>query len=299
MTVSRNPTTYGGQALIEGVMIRGQHAYSIAARRPDGSITCASRLLPAWGSMRLRRIPFVRGTLVLAESMTIGMKALMFSAQVAAGEGEDDQPIPPWALALTLLASLGLAVGLFFVSPLAIVHSLVDPWTESSVISNIAEGTVRLGIFLAYLLLIGWMPSVRRVLGYHAAEHMTIHAHEHRLPLDLATVRQFPSAHPRCGTAFLLTVMVVSVLVFTLLGKPDLPDRILSRILLIPLIAGISYEYLRFTATHANSTILRWAMAPNLWLQALTTRPPDDGQIEVAIAAMGEARRAEHAAGAV
>jgi len=283
------PFVYGGQAVIEGVMIRGRQGYSVAARRPDGEICAVTHTVPGWGNNRLRRIPLVRGTLVLAESMVIGMKALTYSAQVAAGEEDDEKPIPPWAIALTLLFSLGIAISLFFVLPLVLVHSGVDRFTDSSIVSNVAEGVIRLTIFVAYLLLVGSMPSIRRVFGYHAAEHMAVHANEHELPLNIANVRRFPAAHPRCGTAFLLTVMVVSILVFALLGKPDLPLRLASRIVLIPVIAGVSYEFLRFSAAHSGNVLVRALMSPNLWLQKLTTRAPDDGQVEVAISAMERA----------
>ena len=280
---------YGGQAVIEGVMIRGQRIYSVAARRPNGEISTMISPVPKWGATRWRRVPFVRGTLVLAESLVIGMKALTYSAQVAAGEEEDDQPIPRWTIALTLLVSLSLAVGLFFVTPLLLVHSGVDRFTDSAIISNVAEGVLRLGIFLGYIVLVGLMPSIRRVFAYHAAEHMTVHAHEAELPLETANVRQFPAAHPRCGTAFLLTVMLVSIVVFALLGKPDLPLRIASRVVLIPVIAGVSYELIRYSAAHGSNLLVRMLMSPSLALQALTTRPPDDAQIEVAITAMESA----------
>ncbi|MEE8518297.1 MAG: DUF1385 domain-containing protein [Dehalococcoidia bacterium] len=280
---------YGGQAVIEGVMIRGRRVYSVAARHPDGSIRSILRPVPTWGASRWRRVPFVRGTLVLAESLTIGMKALTYSAQVAAGEEEDEKPIPAWTLALTIAFSLGLGIALFFIAPLLITTNAVDRFFENAIVSNLAEGAIRLGIFFAYLGLVGLMPSIKRVFAYHAAEHMSVHTHEHQLPLEAENVRQFPAAHPRCGTAFLLTVMIVSILVFALLGTPDLPLRIASRIFLIPVIAGIAYEVIRFNARHTDNVLVRWTTAPSLLLQALTTRPPDDDQIEVAIVAMTSA----------
>jgi uncharacterized protein YqhQ len=279
-------SVYGGQAVIEGVMIRGVHVYSVAARHPDGSIRTILRPVPKWAVNRWRRIPFVRGTLVLAESLAIGMRALTYSAQVAAGEEENDEPIPAWSIALTIALSLGLGIGLFFVLPLIITHNGIDRFTDNSIVSNIGEGVLRLAVFFAYLGLIGLMPSIKRVFAYHAAEHMSVHTHEAALPLDKDHVRMFPAAHPRCGTAFLLTVMLVSIIVFAMLGTPDLPLRIASRIILIPVIAGISYEVIRFNAKHSGNALVRLGTVPSLLLQTLTTRKPDDDQIEVAIAAM-------------
>ncbi len=294
--MSKPAITYGGQAVIEGVMIRGQSAYSVAARHPDGSIRTVTRRLPEWGNSRWRRIPFMRGVLVLAETMVMGIRALTYSAQIAAGEEENDEPIPAWTMAITLTASLGLGVGLFFVLPLLITHGVVDRYTEDSIVSNTAEGVVRLLIFFLYISLIGLMPSIKRVYAYHAAEHMSVHAHEAGLPLEPHHIRKFPAAHPRCGTAFLLTVMVVSIIVFAFLGMPDLPLRIASRLILIPAIAGIAYEVIRFNAMHGENPLVRAAAWPSLLLQSLTTRPPDDDQIEVAITAMVAAVNADNAA---
>ena len=287
--MAQQPIVYGGQAVVEGVMIRGRSAYSVAARHPSGEIRTKSWPVPPWAASRWRRIPFVRGTLVLAEAMVMGMRALTYSAQVAAGEEDEGEPIPAWALALTLAFSLVMAVVLFFIAPLLLTHSLVDRFTDSSVLSNTAEGVLRLVIFFLYLVLIGFMPAIRRVFAYHAAEHMTVHANEHAVPLDTEHVRRFPAAHPRCGTAFLLTVMIISIIVFAMLGTPDLPLRIASRVILIPLIAGIAYEVIRFNAAHEGNAFVRALAVPGLMLQKLTTRPPDDDQIEVAICAMNSA----------
>ncbi len=289
-TLAQQNFVYGGQAVIEGVMIRGRRVYSVAARHPDGTIRSIVRVVPAWSVGMWRRIPFVRGTLVLAETLVIGMRALTYSAQIAVGEEEEEaQPISPWAMALTLGVSLGLGVALFFIVPLLLAHELVDRFTHDALLSNLTEGVLRLLVFFVYLGVVGMMPSIRRVFAYHAAEHMSVHAHEHRLPLEPDNVRQFPAAHPRCGTAFLLTVMIVSIIVFALLGAPALPLRIASRIVLIPIIAGISYEVIRFNAAHEGNALVRLGAVPSLLLQKLTTRPPDDRQIEVAIAAMNAA----------
>ncbi len=289
MAAAQQQSFYGGQAVIEGVMIRGRRVYAVAARHPSGAIKTITEPVPSWSVNRFRRIPFLRGALVLSESLVVGLRALNYSAQVAAGEDEDDKPIPAWAMWLTLSFSLGLGVALFFVLPLLLTHGIIDRYTDDSIISNTGEGVLRLAIFMAYIGLIGLMPSIKRVFGYHAAEHMTIHAHEASLPLEHDRIRPFPAAHPRCGTAFLLTVMLVSIVVFALLGTPDLPIRIASRILLIPVIAGVSYEVIRFNASHTGNALVRAGTIPSLALQAMTTRPPDDGQIEVAIAAMNAA----------
>lgn len=291
--MSQQRFVYGGQAVIEGVMIRGRSSYTIAARHPDGSIRTVCRPVPTWSTGRWRRVPFVRGVLVLGESLVVGMRALTYSAQVAAGEEEDEQPIPAWAMALTMAASLGLGIGLFFVLPLVLTHYGVDRFTGNSILSNLGEGVLRLGIFFTYLALVGLVPSIRRVFGYHAAEHMAVHTNEHALTLEPENLRRFPAAHPRCGTAFLLTVMLVSIVVFALLGTPDLPLRIASRIVLVPVIAGISYEVIRFNAAHSGNWLVRAGTLPSLALQAMTTRKPDDGQIEVAIAAMTAAIAAD------
>ncbi|MDE2765967.1 MAG: DUF1385 domain-containing protein, partial [Chloroflexota bacterium] len=227
-TSHQHAFVYGGQAVLEGVMIRGLHTISVAARRPDGVIKLRSFAPPGWAHNPLRRVPVVRGVVVMAEMLTIGMRALTYSAQVAAGDEKNDEPIPAWSMALTLLLALALGAALFVVAPLLATHVAVDRFTESSILSNLAEGVIRLVIFLAYIVVIGMMPSIRRVFAYHAAEHMTVHAMEARLSLTAENVRRFPAAHPRCGTAFLLTVMLVSILVFALLGTPDLPLRILS-----------------------------------------------------------------------
>ena len=287
---------YGGQAVLEGVMILGLYVFSVAARRPDGVIKLRSFTRPGWAQIPLRRVPVIRGVVVMAEMLTIGVRALTYSAQVAAGDEDTEQPIPAWSMALTLLLALALGAGLFVVAPLLVTTAAVDRFTESAILSNLAEGVIRLAIFLAYVVFIGLTPSIRRVFAYHAAEHMAVHAMEAGLALQSENVRRFPAAHPRCGTAFLLTVMLVSILVFALLGTPDLPLRILSRILLMPVIAGISYEIIRFNARHSGAAVVRALAAPSLALQALTTRKPDDGQIEVAIAAMNGAIEADRAA---
>ena len=286
--------TYGGQAVIEGVMIRGREFYSLAVRRPDGEIYHSHERLNTAFTGPIRRIPFLRGVLVLAETLILGLKALNRSATLAStdsssGGGEE---IPTWLLYLTLGVSLALGVGIFFVLPLLAVR-LVDPFIASDMVSNLVEGVLRLLILVAYIGGIGMMKDIRRVFAYHGAEHMAVHTYEAGLPLTVENVRKFDTPHPRCGTAFLLTVVLVSVVVFMFLGRPDMEWRILSRVLLIPVVAAISYEFIRFYGMHSNWRIARAMSLPGLWLQRLTTRQPEDDQIEVAITAMGAAVAAD------
>ena len=277
---------YGGQAVIEGVMIRGRDHYSLAVRKLNGEITTVSSRLSTLYTGRLRRIPLVRGVIVLLETLIIGIQALSRSANIALEE--EGQELSGWSMALMLTISLTLGIGLFFIAPLFAIRSL-DSFIESDALSNFMEGILRLAVFLAYILLIGRLPDIRRVFAYHGAEHMTVHAHEHNLPLDVEHVRMFPTAHNRCGTAFLLVVMVVAIAVFTFVGRPSLPVSVASRIVLVPLIAAISYEIIRLSGAHAANPLVKFIVYPSLALQSLTTRQPDDAQIEVAIRAMEHA----------
>ncbi len=286
---------YGGQAVIEGVMIRGRRFVTVAVRRPNGLIRSHCEPLSQIYTGRWRRVPLVRGVIVLAETLALGIKALMFSANVALEEPdqrEEKQELSSLATGGMLAVSLAIAIGIFFIVPLLITRAM-DDVIGSAVLSNVAEGGIRLVIFLAYVYLMGLMPDMRRVFAYHGAEHMTIAANEHARPLTVESVRPFPKEHPRCGTAFLLVVMVVAIATFAFLGRPDLWLRIGSRVLLIPAIAAVSYEVIRFNAAHERHPLARMAIVPGLLLQRLTTRRPDDRQIEVAISAMQEALRAD------
>lgn len=286
-------TTYGGQAVIEGVMIRGREYYSLAVRRPDGNIFHYHERLNTAFTGPIRRVPFLRGVLVLFETLILGIKALNRSAALASTDEQGNQEeIPNWLLVATLSVSLFLGVGIFFILPLLAVR-LVDPFIESDLVSNLIEGTIRLIILVAYVGGIGLMKDIQRVFAYHGAEHMAVHTHEAGLPLTVENVRKFDTPHPRCGTAFLLTVVLVSVVVFAFLGRPDLEWRILSRVLLIPVVAAISYEFIRFYGMHPTWPIARLMSLPGLWMQRLTTRQPQDDQIEVAITAMGAAVAAD------
>ena len=289
---------YGGQAVIEGVMIRGRDFFSLAVRREDGSIEdLQERLSPLYNG-RLRRWPLVRGVLALMETLVLGIKALQLSANIASTSVSeprgDSQGIPGWMMASTLAFSLIFGIGLFFILPLGVVR-LLEPTVGSGLLSELIEGGLRLAILVGYVAIIGSMREIRRVYAYHGAEHMTVHAFEAGLPLSVDNVRLFGTPHPRCGTAFLLTVVVVSVVVF--IGFAVLESswwwRIASRILLLPIIAAVSYEVIRFSGRHQTAIIGKAIAAPGLWLQRLTTREPDDSQIEVAIRAMETAVAAD------
>ena len=287
---SDSKTTYGGQAVLEGVMIRGQRYACVAVRRPDGTIALKSDPLGQIFTGRLRRLPIIRGTIVLAETLVLGMRALTWSANV--GLEEEGEEIGKGAVAATLTFSLLFAVFLFFLLPLFASRGVED-LVGSDLASNVFEGVIRLAIFMAYIYLIGKMGQIRRVFMYHGAEHMTVHAQEHRDPLDVESVRKYPTAHPRCGTAFLLVVMVVAIVVFAFTGREPLWWLVLSRIVLLPVIASLSYEVIRFSGFHSGNPLVRLLTGPSLALQTLTTRQPDDGQIEVAIAAMEHALAAD------
>jgi uncharacterized protein YqhQ len=278
-------TQVGGQAVIEGVMMRGVANWSVAVRDPEGDIQQVDETIRPWASRRrVLRLPLVRGVIALGESLVIGMKALSISAQKAAGEGEDgEEAFTKTQLALTLGFSLVLAVGLFFVLPVW-ATSLFD--FKSGWIFWSVEGVIRVSVLVAYLGLISLLPDLKRVFQYHAAEHMAIHAHEAGEPLEAESASRFSQLHVRCGTAFLLIVMVISVFVFAAVGTPALHWLILSRIVGVPVVAGISYEVIRWAGRHKDEPFVTAVMRPGLWLQHLTTRRPDLTQLEVACQAL-------------
>lgn len=278
------PFYYGGQALIEGVMMRGKKYFSVAVRRPDGQIAIKSELLSTFYSHKVRDLPFIRGFLSIIEVLALGTRCLMYSANASQGE---EEAIPKQALWFSLAVGVLFAVGLFFVAPLFLIN-ILDKYISSSLISNLSEGLIRLLIFLIYLWLINLIPEVRRVFAYHGAEHMAVNAHESGVPLEVEPVRKYSTAHVRCGTSFLIIVMFVAILVFALLGRPPLWLRFLSRIVLIPLIAAVAYEAIRLGANHTKNIAVKLMLAPGLILQSLTTRIPDDSQLEVAISALKE-----------
>jgi uncharacterized protein YqhQ len=280
---------YGGQALIEGVMMRGQNVCAIATRAPDQSILIETQQLSQIYRSWLARIPFFRGLLILGDALVLGMRGLTFSANVQADEDEKIEGAP---MVITLILSLSVGIALFFLLPAGIAYLFELAFGLNGLGISIVEGIVRLLLLIGYIWGIGFMPEIRRVFGYHGAEHKTINAFEAGVTLDVENVSQYSREHPRCGTAFLLTVVVFSIIIFSLLGPMPIHLRLLSRILLVPFLAMISYEYIRFTARFQNSSWIRAVIAPNLALQRLTTREPDAGMIEVAISAF-QAMRVE------
>lgn len=287
------PYYYGGQAVMEGVMMRGRNSMAVGVRHPDGHIVVYEEQLHAGPVLlRVRNIPFVRGAFVLWDTLLLGMRALMFSANVGLQEeveGEEQEDAEPAAITgpllwLTVAVSLTFSIALFFVLPLVAIWFL-DRWIASDFVSNVIEGAIRLGVLVGYMLLIGRVADIRRVYGYHGAEHMTINAYEAGNPVDVEHVRKCSLTHVRCGTGFLLIVVLISIFVFALLGRPPLFWRIASRIILVPFIAAIGYEVIRFGAAHYGNKLVRWILSPGIALQRLTTRKPDDGMLEVAIAA--------------
>lgn len=293
--------SYGGQAVIEGVMMRGSKALSVAVRDPRGEIVVHTETLdPRIYGGRLARIPFVRGLTLLWDALGLGIKSLMFSAEIALDEEADGETsVEPAEKAkekskvfegpvqwVTVAVSLSFSIFLFFVIP-AFLAGQLERWlgTESQLFTNLVEGTIRLLFLIGYISLIGLMPDIKRLYGYHGAEHKTINAYEAGAELTPPSVARFSLQHPRCGTAFLLTVVIISILLFSLLPPMSILLRIVSRIVLLPAVAGIAYEFIRFTAKHQNVWLIRAITKPNLALQLLTTREPDEEMLAVAIAA--------------
>ncbi len=281
MTKEKMPV--GGQAVIEGVMMRGADKVAVAVRQPDGQIIVdVNPVSSIKDKYPILKKPLLRGVITLFESLYDGMKALAFSAQVS---GEEEDQLTKSEMVLTIVTSVALAVVLFIIIPtwsMRFLHSL----TEDPLLLNLAEGVLRMVIFLVYIGAISSMKDIQRVFQYHGAEHKTIYAYEAGLPLDVEHIRPFSTLHPRCGTNFLMIVMMISMFVFTFLGWPNLLERIASRIVLMPVIAGVSYEIIRWAGAHADNSVVRFAIMPGLPLQKLTTRQPDDTQIEVAVASL-------------
>lgn len=287
------PFYYGGQAVIEGVMMRGKDDVAISVRRPDGKLEVTKQPLPSICKGRLREIPIIRGVIVLIETLVLGIQALLHSAQIASAEEEE---IPTPLLWGTVAASVAFAVALFFIAPLFATRYLIDPHISSAVISNITEGFLRIGIFVAYLKVIGLMPDIKKVFAYHGAEHKVVNAYEAGSPLEVEAIRDYSTAHARCGTSFIFIVLILAILIFALLGRPPMWLRILSRIALLPVIAAFGYEIIKFSASHIKNTAIRILLAPGLMLQTMTTREPNDSQLEAAISALNEVIEAEKTA---
>ena len=282
--------SYGGQAVIEGVMMRGRNSFAIAMRAPDGNIVVHKESLAAVYRSWITKIPFLRGTILLWDALGLGMKALTLSANTQTGE---EEKLEGPALYLTLGTSLTIGIGLFILLPAS-----VGGWAEHSLgwqnlAHNLLEGLIRLVLLVGYIWGIGFMPDVKRLFGYHGAEHKTINAYEAGAELTPEVVAKYPIEHPRCGTAFMLTFVLLSILVHSLLGDMTFVWRLASRILLIPVIAGIAVEFIRWTANHLDSALVRLLIKPNLALQSLTTRQPDNAMLEVAIESFKTMRQAE------
>jgi len=281
----------GGQAVIEGVMMRGPEYVATAVREPGGGIVVKKTKLQSISArFPILKKPMLRGMVALYESLLIGMKSLMFSAQAA---GEEEEALSDREIYVTMALSTVFAIVLFLAIPTYAVKFI--PGLDGHPIAmNLAEGVIRLVIFLAYLYGISLTKDIQRVFEYHGAEHKTIFCYEKNLPMTVANVRCQPRLHPRCGTNFLLMVVVISIFVFAFLGWPSLWERIVSRVLLMPVVAGLAYEWIRMAAETTNP-LLQALVRPGLWLQLITTREPHDDQIEVAIRALEEAKPAEEA----
>jgi len=286
-------TAYGGQAVIEGVVIRGRRTIALACRRPNGEIYRYREVLDSpLQRSRLAKLPFVRGVVVLWESLSYGMRMLMRSADVQLEDPQGtvgaDEKLGTGGSSVMMLVGVVAAL-LIFIGVPYLLTQLLHTVIGSSLGLNIAEGIVRLGLFVGYLYAISFMPDIRRVFAYHGAEHMTIHAFEHGDPLDLAHIEPYPTAHPRCGTAFLLFVVVIAIILFAFIPRANLILDLVSRLLLVVPVAAIAYEVLKLGARHERNPLMRLAVAPGLLLQAITTRRPDGAMIEIAVASLEEA----------
>ena len=284
---------YGGQAVVEGVMMRGRDVWAVAVRRPAGDIHVESHDIDSVAKRHpILRKPFLRGVIALGQALAIGFRALSISARESAPE---DEQLTSRQMAVSFVIAAVIFIGLFIVLPAA-TFGWVGRRIGSSILTNVLEGLFRVGLFLGYLLLIGRAKDIRRVFAYHGAEHKTIAAYEHEEPLTPDRIDPYSTLHVRCGTNFLLIVMVTTIFVFALFGEPGLWWRIGSRLLAIPIIAGLAFELLRLGARYPKSAFMRIVMTPGLWLQKITTKPPDDGQIEVAIASFNEVLKREQQA---
>jgi uncharacterized protein YqhQ len=282
---------YGGQAVVEGVMMRGAGFWAIAVRKPDASIHIESHEID---SIVLRvpilGKPFLRGIIVLGQSLAIGMRALMISANQSL---EEEERLTPRQVILSVVLALALFVGIFIIGPTTLFAWFENRTGSAGILTLIGEGLFRVALFVAYLFLIGRTKDIHRVFEYHGAEHKTIAAFEHGEELESEAIDRYPKEHVRCGTNFLIIVMIITIFVFTLFGTPALLWRILSRVIAIPIIAAISYEALRLGAKHPGSLGMRILMAPGIWLQKITTQQPDASQIEVAVTSFRELLRRE------
>jgi uncharacterized protein YqhQ len=280
--------TYGGQAVLEGVMMRSPSSWAVAVRTPEGDITEVVREIESPMKRRkVWRLPVIRGVIALGESLAIGFRALAISANVASQEKDEDGEIQTQIGRGQIIFSFALAIG-FALMLFKIGPALLTSWLpiDSTGLFVVVEGVIRVAVFIGYILVISLLPDLRRVFQYHGAEHKTINALEAGAELTPANVQKFSLIHPRCGTAFLLWVMVIAIFVFAFVGRPDWYWLIASRILLLPVIAGLAYEVIRYAGMHQSNRVLMKLLAPGLWLQRLTTREPSDDQVEVSILAL-------------
>jgi uncharacterized protein YqhQ len=282
----------GGQAVVEGVMMRGEHTWAVAVRTPEGDIDLEIHEAPSW-AQKWSKIPLVRGVMALAESLTLGMKALTWSANRQIPEEEQ---LSSKAMGWTIGVALLFFTAIFIVAPALLANGLGDVLGLSGFWFHLAEGALRLAIFLGYLTLIAQLKDIKRVFQYHGAEHKAIAAYENDVELTAESAQQFGTSHVRCGTNFLLTVMVITIVVYSFVGRPGWLLLVLSRVVLLPLIAGVSYEVIRFAAKHMEWRWVRVLMKPGLLLQKLTTRQPSIDQVEVAIASLRAVLTAEQLA---
>ena len=275
--------SYGGQALIEGVLMRGKKYLAASFRKPDGTIETVSEELTGIYKSGITKIPLLRGLIALWDSLGLGMKYLSISANMQTGE---DEKITPLEMVGTMLVAFGLAALLFFVGPAWIGKLLEDHLHASMWVSNALEGLFRLAVVLLYMIAVSQMEDIKRVFRYHGAEHKTINCYEAGLEMTVENARKQSRQHPRCGTAFMVTVVIISVVLFILIGPftRTMASRLLSRLLLIPVIAGVSYEFIFFTARHLDNPVVRFLAKPNLMVKNITTAEPDDSMLEVALA---------------
>ncbi len=290
MPEKNNKYQVGGQAVIEGVMMRSKHFWSLAVRRPDKTIsTRVYKNSSLTVNNKFLGLPFVRGVVNLIESMALGFRALSYSVNEAT---EEDIQFSKKEMTIAIFIAVVFAVGVFFVLPTLIGRSF-SSYFPNTIVYNLMEGLVRIGLFLAYILLVSQLKDIKRIFQYHGAEHKTIQAYEHDKEIKLENVKKYTTVHVRCGTSFLLIVMVVAIFVFALLGRPPLPLRILYRVLLIPVVAGISYELIKLAGKFSKYRIVNILFYPGLLLQKITTREPDDSQLEVAMSSFNRVIAAE------
>lgn len=285
--------SYGGQALIEGVMMRGKKYQAMSARLEDGTIVSeVEEFHTLTEKYKALGLPFIRGVFNMVDSLVSGMKALTWSTNVSLAADEEEEELTPMEIALTMIVAIGLGILLFFVLPVVIAH-FCEPFIKGSVMQNIFEGVVRVGVFLLYLVLITRMKKIRRVFEYHGAEHKSIHCLEAGEELTPENAMHHTRLHPRCGTSFLFIVMVISIFVFALVGVESFAWRMASRIVLLPVIAGVSYEVLRYCGKHMDKAWVRAVAWPGMQLQKLTTGEPDKEMLEVAIHSLQKVRALE------